>query len=825
MRPPRIAILVFFALTALLLVYRAISANRLSDASGIPPASPVKKASAGSTLSWTTPFSILFPPNAAISLTDDNATFFPARPAAFGPPLPSEGLSGQLWVGSTFSDDVFHEGEGDGELGCSDIPGWTDERTGLGIKTVAESMRGVETSPLALSAKGPRLHPLDKEPALGRRLAPDKLSKSKPKVVDDGTDDHLFQGYQETSSSFSDRPAGSDATHADIQSMQETAEIKGKIVLISRGGCGFLDKVKWAQRRGAIALIVGDNQKGGPLIQMFAKGNAENVTIPSVFTTRTTAHLLSSLSHPSGRIEGVSGATAEALRKIQQQTTKPKSAKNPKKQIPSARRTAKTLNPGDASSQLKRSSPSDKSRKSWLFGWGDGQGASSNAHTRPLDDEVAELGRDGLVGTTQEIGKNSAKGAGATSADGRSSDAPTDRLGTSVKATDKSASKFANFRGDRKPAGGSAAPQTGAYEPAADDNFVKGHGKSQVSGSNRGSSSGSFGSSQGSGEESKDTIHETQSFSTSTSASEYADPEDDEEEVVREGLWVTITPTGSASPFLDTLVILVISPLVTLSVVYALLILRVKIRMRRWRAPKSVIDRLPVRTYHTVPSSSSSSSRTPTPRSASPTTPLLQDAPGSRAADDGSRGRRGTETASRPARRQSPEKTSRGGTSQWKKYMGRQVECVVCLEEYVDGVSQVMSLPCGHEFHVECITPWLTTRRRTCPICKSDVVRSLARAGNSSEPTYEPFREDADESNGESPDSFEDPRGFFSPNQADDLERGPSFTRGSGHNWPAQAGRSDAFLGPLASRLTRFTSGGSSSRSWQDQGSSGERGR
>lgn len=34
---------------------------------------------------------------------------------------------------------------------------------------------------------------------------------------------------------------------------------------------------------------------------------------------------------------------------------------------------------------------------------------------------------------------------------------------------------------------------------------------------------------------------------------------------------------------------------------------------------------------------------------------------------------------------------------------------------------QLRSLPCQHAFHAGCITPWLTQRQRTCPMCKDPI--------------------------------------------------------------------------------------------------------
>ncbi|CAO3637110.1 unnamed protein product [Cunninghamella blakesleeana] len=48
-----------------------------------------------------------------------------------------------------------------------------------------------------------------------------------------------------------------------------------------------------------------------------------------------------------------------------------------------------------------------------------------------------------------------------------------------------------------------------------------------------------------------------------------------------------------------------------------------------------------------------------------------------------------------------------------------QASCVICLDEYTNG-ENVRRLPCGHEYHVECIDPWLTIKSASCPLCKYD---------------------------------------------------------------------------------------------------------
>lgn len=607
MRPLRLLLsLATSLITVTLLLYLVFGSQHEDLQTGAAPAQ--EKPLLKSFFSFTSPAS-LFPPSAIISLTDDNSTFFLARPAAFGPALPSSSLSGPLWAGSGFGDEAMSKG---GELGCSDIPDWN--------------------GPDALSTSSDLNHASKKSPL--KEQPHGAVHVAERSITDvDGTDDHLHPPVSLP------RPStyrvGKLPEHADIESLQQTAEIAGKIVLLKRGGCGFLDKVMWAQNRGAVALIVGDDQRGGALVRMYARGDTSNVTIPALFTSHTTAHLLSSLLPSEGFFNHVSPGGI----------IKPTSTKSEQADSTLARKTKSTpikskgsLKPAMASSLAREQSASPQ-RAGWLASIlashrvKDSGGVALEDATRrpPISGQInwtsAAEGRVGHVNSKSEHPENSSK---------------------------KTTGWFdQSLDGDK----GSSAQNDGGKDQQL---------TSTVKPSDKGHSNNSH-----------------------------------------EGLWVTLTPTNmSTSPFFDTLLVLVVSPLVTLTIVYALLLLRSRIRRRRWRAPKSLVDRLPVRTYQTISDSSPSA----TPISSSPTTPLLQhESPRPSSSLPRPRSRAESEepatSSSVQQNHRTPEEEKReSGLAAWRrKYGGRQKECVVCLEEYVDGISRVMSLPCGHEFHADCM--------------------------------------------------------------------------------------------------------------------------
>ncbi|XP_062210750.1 E3 ubiquitin-protein ligase SDIR1-like [Phragmites australis] len=60
-----------------------------------------------------------------------------------------------------------------------------------------------------------------------------------------------------------------------------------------------------------------------------------------------------------------------------------------------------------------------------------------------------------------------------------------------------------------------------------------------------------------------------------------------------------------------------------------------------------------------------------------------------------------------------------------------ELTCSVCLEQVVVG-DLLRSLPCLHQFHVNCIDPWLR-QQGTCPVCKHQVSDGWHGASNGEE--------------------------------------------------------------------------------------------
>lgn len=709
-------------------------------------------------------------------------------------------------MGSGFGDDNLGRSGAasgaEGELGCSDVPGWTDgdrlQYTDSSTDSAGRRKTVAQESRQAAIADG----------------SAGKQRRSEASILQqgDGTDDHLHQPLGGSQVSTSLKPGqlgqyhnpndGRPSQHADIQSLQESAEIAGKVVLLSRGGCGFLEKVKWAQRRGGVALIVGDDTRGGALVTMYARGDTSNVTIPSLFTAHTTAHLLSSLIPLGGGREDIplvdedkrpqSGDRTSRITATRKGGKKNKASNDGTtftakvdlaKQTPTPRPSIVPAKIKSTRSVTTETSYPQSESVGWLrtvlffLGLG-GRSSGSNLPAdsrRPpssgrlnwiMDDtwDVESQGGKQISSSVRKIGKGDNKGqvtekpgAQQSSRDdfiiGVQDWRDPDLVGSNVPVTIPGGEgKITSSKSAVKPKP-SIAKTTDGSDPSA--GLQAGNG---LSGGSITPGSGEYGNSglgntgaQGTSNDKGDTDDGKDPYNSDGDSSNWLSQimwgDGDDENPAREsplatttapkgpvtkpsktydsidegdyeehrGLWVTLTPTTlSSSPFFDTLLVLVVSPLVTLTVVYALLLLRGRIRRRRWRAPKSVVDRLPVRTYHTMPSSSSStSSLLASPRASSPVSTLLQQT-SPRSVPSRSRPRSRTtsgigaavsaslDNATAKATDSRHEKGS--ATTPWKKrYTGKQVECVVCLEEYVDGQSRVMSLPCGHEFHAECM--------------------------------------------------------------------------------------------------------------------------
>jgi hypothetical protein len=712
MRPTRLLLSLGTSLVAItLLLYVAFGSYHQDPVS--LSSEKTSKNRVNALFSFASPAS-LFPPSAIISLTDDNSTFFLARPAAFGPLLPERGLSGPLWIGSGFGDEAM----GRGELGCSDVPGWNDGDDSWKVSSKA-ALSAEDTTERQGNIRG-ATH-------TSRTSSEDAADSLNLARKEDNTDDHL---HKASAGSKLRIPSGMASKHADIESLQEGAEIAGKVVLLRRGGCGFLEKTKWAQRRGGVALIVGDDIRGGPLIVMNARGDTSNITIPALFTSHTTAHLLSSLLPSGDFIRDLSPEDAAKLELIKSgkgsKHRKNKSKSEKSKAGGDSPSLAQSAKEGTETSQAKKAAATKSKSETHLEGLEKPGWLRSVLYAIGIGKQHHPLSKE-----VNSHPPSSGSLEWVQVEDWQDDQSDEKLLKAKVATTLPSASPTPGdfIIGEQDWRDPDLLPLQTSTDQKGNDNSHEGWFSNLLGHSYDEEEDAESQSKDGSSTPAPPHVH-----------SEGNDEEEPDEPSPHEGLWVTLAPTNmSSSPFFDTLLVLVVSPLVTLTVVYALLLLRSRIRRRRWRAPKSVVERLPVRTYHTISDASSSPTPTATPNASSPSTPLLQHSHSpttSRPTSSLSRPRSrttsevpATSSAIQASSPRTEEEKRESGLAEWRRrYGGRQRECVVCLEDYIDGVSKVMSLPCGHEFHADCITPWLVTRRRTCPICKGDVVRSLSQS-------------------------------------------------------------------------------------------------
>lgn len=77
---------------------------------------------------------------------------------------------------------------------------------------------------------------------------------------------------------------GTDSVNDGCESAVNGADLAGKIAVVDRGSCAFVDKARSAQEAGAIAVIIANNKDGDDVITM--AGDDETITIPAMMVSQ-----------------------------------------------------------------------------------------------------------------------------------------------------------------------------------------------------------------------------------------------------------------------------------------------------------------------------------------------------------------------------------------------------------------------------------------------------------------------------------------------------------------------------------------------------------